>query len=204
MIKQVYFDVGGVVLIDFSGNHKWREFKKDLGVTSDNDKAFETLWECYGDRVCVDYDVDDLIPHYQQQLHLSFPKNYSMLEDFVSRFELNPSIWPIAHAVKEKYHIGLLTNMYPRMLDLIKLNKLIPDIVWDTEVDSSVVGYQKPDNQIYSVAEQLAGFSGDEILFVDNTLKNLEAAKVRGWQTLLYNPQDLEGSNQLIEETLQL
>lgn len=32
MIKFVYFDIGGVVVKDFSGNNKWNEMKKFMGV----------------------------------------------------------------------------------------------------------------------------------------------------------------------------
>lgn len=31
MIKFIYFDVGGVVIDDFSGNDSWRELKVELG-----------------------------------------------------------------------------------------------------------------------------------------------------------------------------
>lgn len=39
MIRFVYFDVGGVVIRDFSGTNRWEEFMKTIGVkTSDYEK----------------------------------------------------------------------------------------------------------------------------------------------------------------------
>jgi putative hydrolase of the HAD superfamily len=124
------------------------------------------------------------------------------LSDFVSRFELNENIWPVIKNIKNKYKIGLLTNMYPGMLDSIKTRKLLPDIVWDIEIDSSVVGLQKPDPQIYKLAQERAGVDASEILFVENSLGNIEAAQALGWQTFLYDSGDYEKSSRDLSKVL--
>lgn len=47
MIKFVYFDIGGVVIEDFSGNKKWEELKQELGVSSDKFAEFDELYNKY-------------------------------------------------------------------------------------------------------------------------------------------------------------
>ncbi len=203
-IKHVYFDVGGVALLDYSGTDKWTQMKRDLGVGEAQDQIFETIWKKYRSRICIDCDVDTIVSDFESALETRFVDGYSMLQDFVNRFEKNPSIWPVIESVKDNYSVGLLTNMYPRMLDAIKAKGLLPTIEWDAIVDSSVVGYQKPDENIYRVAEELVDADPKSIFFIDNSEEHVEAAKNRGWQTLHYNPQDLERSNQEIVDLLKL
>lgn len=203
-IKHVYFDVGGVTLLDFSGTNKWVQMKRDLGITEHQDPMFDAVWKKYRKRICVDYDVDLIIKELESSLSTEFPKNYSMLTDFVNRFESNSSIWPIIEASQKIYKIGLLTNMYPRMLDTIKQRHLIPNIKWDTIVDSSIVGVQKPEEKIFKIAEKMAKTEPELIAFIDNSPEHVEAAKKRGWKTVLYDPQNQEESNTKIVELLGL
>ncbi|MEN8252938.1 MAG: hypothetical protein ABFQ62_01000 [Patescibacteria group bacterium] len=127
-IKFIYFDVGGVLLLDYSGTNKWVEMRRDLGITADLDKKFAQVWKKYESRICIDYDADQMVSEIEKATGVEWPKDYSLLEDFVNRFEINNSIWSIVDKVKEKYRIGLFTNQYPRMLSLIKSKNLIPNI----------------------------------------------------------------------------
>jgi len=203
-IQHVYFDVGGVLLLDFSGTNKWVELRRSLGVTEEHDEKFESLWKKYQDNICIDCDVDTLIPEFATELEISIPDGYSMLKDFVDRFDRNLSIWPVVQQIKTQCSIGLLTNMYPRMLGHIMKKQLLKDVEWDVVIDSSVVGFQKPDQQIFELAESLAGVKPEEIFFIDNTPQHIEAAANRGWATLLYHSQNPEESNQQIIEALDL
>ncbi|MCC6711227.1 MAG: HAD family hydrolase [Candidatus Pacebacteria bacterium] len=202
--KFIYFDVGGVLLLDFSGTNKWIEMRRALGVTAEKDEVFDKLWGKYHQRICLDYPVDNFISELERKLGLVIHKNYSMLADFVNRFTLNTSIWPIVEKISQKYQVGLLTNMYLGMLALIQKQNLIPPISWDVVVDSSKVGYQKPDKEIFVLAKKLAGVKPAEILFIDNTAEHLEAAQKRGWQTLWYDTTKAEESNQQLIKTLSL
>ncbi|NTU73791.1 HAD-IA family hydrolase [Candidatus Roizmanbacteria bacterium] len=194
MISFIYFDLGGVVELDYSGTNKWEEMRRDLGVTKEQDASYESVWNRYQSKICLDCDVDTLIPMLEKEVGVKFPEGYSVLEDFVNRFEKNPSMWPFLEEVKKKYRIGLLTNMYPRMFSLIKRRGLMPPVEWDVIIDSSVVGLQKPDPKIYELAEHLADVKGEQILFVENTKGHIEAVKQFGWSTFLYDPQKPEES----------
>lgn len=195
----IYFDVGGVLLIDFSASNKWTEMKRHLGITAELDDAFESIWSIYGDRVCIDYDVDNMMTHIENELGIKLPSS-SLLLEFVNRFELNSSIWPIAEKAKKHHPVGLLTNMYPRMLEEIEKAQLIPQLDWDTIVDSSIVLLQKPDDRIYAIAEERAQAKPSDILFIDNTQDNLDRAHERGWQTLYYDSANpIESNNRIVD-----
>jgi FMN phosphatase YigB (HAD superfamily) len=202
MIKFVYFDVGGVALLDFSGTQKWSELKKSIGITPEKDRDFESLWDAHCARVCIDYDVDSFLPILTRKLGISFPSHYSLLNEFVSRFEANNSLWPIIKDVSSKYQVGLLTNMYPRMLPILQQKNLLPPISWNAVVDSSEVGYQKPQKEIYEIAQQKAHVAPQEILFVENTRSHIEGANAMNWHTFLYDPTQIEKSNEALKARL--
>ena len=110
-----------------------------------------------------------------------------MLSDFVNRFESNPSIWPVIEEIKKTCQVGLLTNAYPRMLTEIQRRGILSPIAWDVIIDSSVVGFQKPDRQIFEIAQEKAKINLKEILFVENSPEHVRAAQIFGWQTFLYD-----------------
>lgn len=199
----VYFDVGGVLLLDFTGTDKWTKFKRDLGITEKLDAEFDLLWEEHKPRVCIDLDIDLILPEIEKIIGSELSSDFSLLEDFVDRHEKNMSIWSVATNVAKKYKVGLLTNMHPRMLPMIKEKQLIPNIEWDVVIDSSVVGFQKPDEGIYQVAEsRINPIQPEEIFFIDNRVWNIEAANKRGWRTFLYNPLDPEKSSHELSSLL--
>jgi FMN phosphatase YigB (HAD superfamily) len=202
--KFVYFDVGGVVVLDFSGNDKWKQFRRSIGIRPGKDAEFEEFWNRYEPEVNAGRDVETLLPLIGRQFGLKFPQNYSLLIDgFVNRFEVNRSVWPAIDRIRKQCRIGLLTNMYPNMLEAIRERGLLPKIDWDVVIDSSVEGVIKPDQQIFRLAEERSGFGGKEIAFVENSKKHIEAAKAMGWQTFLYDSAAPEESSARLSESFQ-
>ncbi len=201
MISFVYFDVGGVVMKDFTGSTKWEDFEKELGVPTNQESDFTKFWDSYEPELCRGRNVETLLPLLKKHFNVNVPSTYSLLCDgFVNRFEENRSIWPVIQEVQKTHRTGLLTNMYPGMLDALHKRKLLDDFTWDIVIDSSVVGFQKPDKEIYEVAEKQAGVSSNQILFIDNSAKNVEAAKEAGWQTFHYDAtHQKEASEELLK-----
>ncbi len=196
-ISFIYFDVGGVIIKDFSATNNWDRLKReDLGFTDQTIIHFDQIWQQYSQRLSLDVDVDDLVPK------LSLPDGFSILDQFIKRFEKNQSIWPIMQSVKEKYRIGLLTDMYPRMFNAIKAAGLFPPVEWDVIIDSSVEKVRKPDPEMYTLAEVRAEVKPEEILFIDNVQKNLDPTISRGWSTVWYDSSDYEKSSKDLMDML--
>ncbi len=96
MTSFVYFDLGGVVIKDYSGTNEWPEMKRVMGVTKDIEEEFDRLYDQYElEELCLTRDVDSLIPIFKKKFNLKIPKDFSMLEYFVEHFSQNRSIWPI-------------------------------------------------------------------------------------------------------------
>lgn len=188
MTRFVYFDLGGVVILDFSGTDNWEKLKKELCVRPDRNQEFEDFFKKYEPEVCLGKDVESLLPLITEKFGSKLPVDYSLLIDgFVNRFQVNKSIWPVIEKIHQRCKIGLLTNQYPYMLDAIAKKGLLPSVSWDVVVDSSIVGLRKPDSKIFQLAEEKAGARGQEILFVENSLNHVQAANDFGWQTFLYD-----------------
>src|SRR4030042_2099156 len=205
MIKFVYFDVGGVAIRDFSGTNKFREMKKVLGVHERYDKDFDKLCKKYEDNgLNLNFPVDDLIPIITEKYGTKLPPDFSLLDYFVDNFEQNKSIWPVVKKVKRNCKVGLLTNMYVGMFEKIVEAKLLPLVKWDVIIDSSKIGMQKPDRKIYKFEQEKRGVENNEILFIDNSQKNIDAAKIFGWKTFLYDPSNHEESCRKISDFISL
>ena len=203
MVSFVYFDVGGVIVLDFSGNDKWAKLKNELGITPEKDAEFEKFFYVYERKVCAGFDIENIVPTIKEKFGSKLPTDYSLLLDgFVKRFDANKSIWPVLDVARKRYRIGLLTNMYPNMLESLNKRGLMPKIGWDCIIDSSAEGVQKPDMHIFELAEMRARVKGDEILFVENNEKNISAAKDLGWKTFLYDPTRCDESNNKLTKIL--
>lgn len=200
----VFFDVGGVLIRDFSGTSKWDELLTDLGLSEGQKEALMRVYYERNDELCTTLPADAFMQEVAKDLEIELTDSYSLQRDILSRFEPNPSIQNAINSISSAYKTGLLTDMFPGMLSEIKQAGIFPDITPDIVVDSSEVGYRKPQPGIYEVAESkvmeaYGKIDPSTILFIDNKQENLDGAAKRGWQTLLYDPTDLEGSNTGLE-----
>lgn len=187
MIKFVYFDIGGTVIKDFSKRPDlWSDFKKDLKITDE-------YWEKYCSPVLDIGGVPENLP-------VSFDK---LIDRFVSHFEKNELIWEPVNISKEKFRVGLLTNMYLGMFEKIQKSNLLPPINWEIIIDTSIVKLKKPEEKIYLLAQEKTHVNPSEILFVDNVEKNLEVPKQLGWSVFYYDSSDYELSSKNLLEYIQ-
>jgi FMN phosphatase YigB (HAD superfamily) len=202
MIKFIYFDVGGVVISDFSGNDGWDQLKAELGITPATDAEFLKIWRPYEEEVVLGKDLEAFLPILREKFNLNIPDNYSLLNGFVSRFKANKLIWPIVDKARQKNRIGLLTNMYAGMLKEIEKKDILPKTEWDVVVDSSIEMLKKPDMKLFGLAERMAQARSQEILFIDNTIGHVNAANAYGWQTYHYDASNHQESCRKLEEFL--
>ena len=57
MIKFIYFDVGGVVIKDFSGTNKWQELKRGIGIKPEENESFDKFFDKYRTELCLSRDI---------------------------------------------------------------------------------------------------------------------------------------------------
>jgi len=192
----IFFDVGGVVIKDFSATAKMAELKVAIGIKPEMSQKFDEYWKTTELSICSGLEIDSLIPNLNRTFDLQLPAGFSLLEEYIVRFDKNEFILDSLSLTRSKSKIGLLTNMYPRMLQEIKLSGLIPEVSFDLEIDSSLVGFSKPKPEIYALAQKLANVPSQEILFIDNSPANLVEPAKLNWQTHLFDSTDYKKSSQ--------
>ena len=121
--------------------------------------------------------------------------------DFISQHKLNnqaedlnyycihrqPKIkkmWDLARYLKSKnVKIAICTNSWKGLLD--NFRNIFPEFaIFDYYFESDVIGTVKPNADYFSFVEKETGFSGNQILLIDDSDENLNGAKEFGWKTI--------------------
>lgn len=204
MISFVYFDVGGVLIKEPTSSHdQWQQMKRSLGIKPGQDSEFESYWRSIESQLYLGANEAQILPGFIKRFNLNLPDDFSLLGFLVRIFQKNDSIWPVVQVAREKYKLGLFTNMFSKMLGRIIREGLVPSVGWDVIVDSSVEGVSKPDIGIYQVAQSKAGAAAGQILLVENKPENIEPAKELGWQVFCYDSEDMESESRRLLDVLQ-
>lgn len=204
MIEHIFFDVGDVLIYDFTDMERWKNFQRLIGVDENRFEEFDEVWLELTSGSLTGFDVDKIRAKVSQTFHLDLSPNFSFLDALTEQFSRNKEIEPFIFKLAKNYKISLLTNMYPRMLQSIFDKNLIVEFDWHTIIDSSEVGLSKPDKEIFKYSEKRIGAKGRKILFIDNTQENLDVAKKLGWHTIRYNIQKKDSLRELISLAAQI
>ena len=91
----------------------------------------------------------------------------------------------LVHELKEsKIKVALLTNSVPEFWPVIE--KTINTRLFDCIIDSSVVGFRKPDKRIYEFASRALSVRTNSCVMVDDLTHNIEGAQNAGMQGVLF------------------
>ena len=82
----------------------------------------------------------------------------------------------------EGYRTALLTNSFKEFRELLEAH--VDFGAFDVVVDSSEVGWRKPEPEIYALTTELLGVPAGQILYLDDFEANLVGARAAGWRTI--------------------
>lgn len=91
--------------------------------------------------------------------------------------------------LKASFKTGLLSNNWSNLRHLIETRWKIED-AFDTLVISAEIGMIKPDPPIYQFALEQLGVQSDEVIFVDDFIENILAARNLGWRAVHFQNRD--------------
>ncbi len=189
MIKNIIFDVGGVLL-----GYRWKEMFIDYGMTSEEADEFAKI--IFDDELWAEFDLANLRT---EEVIEKYVEKYPGYEDkirwFRSHGELMPikreKVWEKVHMLKEKgYGIYILSNYAKDLFDLhTKGASFLED------ADGMVVSYQihviKPDIRIYKYILDKYGLKADECLFFDDLERNVLGAKRAGIKATVVTSEEM-------------
>ena len=101
-------------------------------------------------------------------------------------FRLNRDVLAVAQNVAQVTQVGLLTNNAPILRDALSESLPEIDALFDPILFSYEFGVTKPNESLFVQVERMTSLSGSQMMLIDDSTKNIEAAKKRGWQTILF------------------
>lgn len=195
-VRFIYFDINGVLVRFY--HRAFARISQECGQPAD---TIETTFWHYNDAVCRG---DMAIDEFNSVLGERFG-----IADFEWRTYYLDAIEPI-HEMHEllvwaskQYHVGLLSNIMPGLIDQMMDAELLPKLPYTAVIDSSVVGAIKPEQRIYELAQQQATHDSEEILLIDDSRANLMAAERMGWRVIWFDDYRPEESTRHIREALE-
>ncbi len=182
-VRFVYFDINGCLVRFFHG--AFSRLSQQTGASPD---IIEMAFWHYNDLVCRgEMDMDTFNSKLAAGLHLTGHDSLNWLQYYLDAVEPIPVMHDLVRWAAERYHVGLLTNIMPGFVDALRERGLIPNIPYDSIVDSSKVKAIKPESKIYTIATGQAHCPAAEILLVDDSRVNLMAAEKHGWHVLWFD-----------------
>ncbi len=196
-VRFVYFDVNGCLVRFYQ--RAFTMIAEEYDIPAD---VIETAYWHYNDQVCKGT--------------ISLAEFNSMLAKKIGIDQINwrsyyleatesvPETQELVRWVYQYYKVGLLTNIMPGLLVAMRKSGQVPDLDYDSVIDSSEIGLIKPDPKIFKIAEQRAQVKPQEILLIDDTRNNLTAAENAGWHVLWFDYANPEESVEQVRQTLKV
>ena len=197
MIKAVMFDLGGV-LLDLDMEKCKKAFKEKAGFST-IDQFIDTYhqkgfwWELEAGRISAEEFIDKC-------LALSRPGTTAQtVKDCFNAFLEGVPEEKVVFLKKlsKQYPLYMLSNTNPVAMEackeIFKRTDFRPEEIFTKLFLSYRMKMIKPEPDIYRTAIKEIGLPAEEILFIDDSRANLEAAQREGLRTAFYCPHtDLE------------
>ncbi len=195
-LRFVYFDVNGCLVRFF--HRAFTKLAEDTNVSAD---IIETAFWHDNDAVCRgEMPLAEFNRHLAKKLGLP---SLDWQAYYAAAVEPIPEMRELVKWAVEHYQVGLLTNMMPGFLDVLRREGLVPDAAYAAVIDSSEVHAIKPEAKIFELAQAQTHCQPEEVLFVDDSRPNLMAAEKFGWRVLWFDDYSPEDSVARVRDALE-
>lgn len=186
MIKAILFDFDGVLTVDKTGSRSVLNYiSKATGVPFD---TLKTEYYKYNERL-----LNGTLTH--EEMWGDFCKNigrdieYYVLIDSFRHTPLDREMFDLVKELKGKYKIGMVTdNKCDRINEILSYYKLSG--LFDAVSVSAEYKSGKESAYIFSKTAEKLAVASENCIFIDNTAKNLIAAKQIGMKTILFDDEN--------------
>lgn len=190
MIKAIFFDLGGV-LINLDRSACIRHFKDDLGFERIND----FIDNCHHKGYVMDFEEGLLSEKEFYDMTRQYCRPAVQDKEIAEAFAtLTPSIdhdkIVLLNELKGKYSLFLLSNINPISKRVCRELFLNDGIEWNDTFADIFMSFEmkmiKPGKAIFNESVRRSGFQADEILFIDDSQANVDAAISCGLNAVYY------------------
>jgi FMN phosphatase YigB (HAD superfamily)/DNA-binding XRE family transcriptional regulator len=195
-VSFIYFDVNGCLVHFYQ--RAFAQLALDTGAPSD---VVETAFWHYNDEVCRGIiTIDDFNAKLADRLGV---ETVNWQKYYLDTVEPIKEMQELLKWASEHYKVGLMTNIMPGLLNAMRRDGRIPNVDYDSIIDSSEVAAIKPEAKIYEVAQERAGCEPGEILLIDDSRVNLMAAERLGWHVLWFDDSRAEEAVERVRAALE-
>lgn len=178
-IRAVLFDLGGV-LLPFDLQRRIDRLVRRFGCAADAASDFMTSDACRGldSGATTEHDLaSDLSRRFGEPVGPA-----EAIELLLSTFEPpNHDLWALARGLKGRAMVGGFSD------NPAWVRRMFPhDDVLDPMIFSADIRACKPTPEAFAAAEARLGVPPASILFVDDTARNVQAARARGWDAVCF------------------
>ena len=192
--KLIIFDWGEIVeshYENFGTSQAFNELFKVLGYKNEDIDIFKSLHKYKLSSISSMEELEETYNEIKKEFDLekdfaAFVDNYIKIMDKIYYYK---DVVEFEHSLKDKCYIGILSNLV--ILDEKRINKQLNLSIYDYVFLSFKLGLKKPNRDIYEEVMKNIDFKPEEILFIDDSEKNIETAKSMGWNTLIATGKEL-------------
>ena len=186
--KIVIFDLFGVI-IDSHSKTKYNVHDARRDIADD----------CKFDINIFDYLIKEYINKCKSNIDINrFKESYIKYYGKVSCYE--KVIKFIENLQDKNYKTAILSKLC--VLDKIYLEKNINLSRFDNLFFSCDLGMEKPDVKVFEYVSRETGIEGKNILFIDDSIKNIDAARELGWNVCNATGDEFDKIKETVEEFL--
>lgn len=195
-VKFVYFDINGCLVRFFH-----RAFNRMAHDSGKNADLIETTFWHYNDAVCRgEMTITEFNKTLSEQLNLP---EVDWLDYYLEAVDPIPEMRELVEWTSENYYVGLLSNIMPGFINKMLELKILPNVKYDSIIDSSEVSAIKPEQKIFEIACEKTGVKPNEILLIDDSRANIMAAEKMGWHVMWFDDFRPEESTERLREALE-
>jgi len=178
-IKAVLFDFGGVLVL--SDGYPQRDlWEQRLGMEPGElpSRLFDS--EQILPALLGQTSVEEMWVGFGATLGLDAAESRKLSADFFVGEYLNQELIAFAQSLRSRCHVAILSNAWTNARPLFTEWYHL-DEVFDPLIISAEVGLAKPDPRIYYLAAERVSARPDEVVFLDDSLMNIESAREVGF-----------------------
>ena len=190
-IKAVIFDMGGV-LVRTEDRGPRATLGLRFGKTYNELDQIVFANKSSGRASRGEISARDHMLHVMRTLNL--PETDEAIDSFVDEFflgdEVDKEMIDYIQSLRPRYKTVMLSNAWDNLRKVLVNKWKIAD-AFDEIFISAEMGLAKPDPKIYEMVIEKLGIAPKEILFIDDFIENIEAARKLGIQTIHFQERDV-------------
>lgn len=183
--KVLMMDVDGVLVSGrpADGRHLFAELEADLGLSPD--RLRETFFTPYWEAIVTGREgLTERLAPVLAAIAPKVPAERLIAYWFENDSRVDHAVLPVVKRYRERgVPVFLATNQ-----EHLRADYLMRTVGLGAHVDgiiySAALGYRKPDAQFFERAAAVAGAAPEDIVLVDDTPANVEAARRNGWHAV--------------------